>query len=334
MASADAPSHEVLEACLKDVEQPIGTRMRCIFFLKQQGGRASAAVLEDGENSARPGCYARASATYRVIAVLGDRRGSTLLRHELAYVIGQMQFSESLPALEAVLRDTTDDPIVRHEAAEAIAAIGKVESLPLLREFCSDKAPEVSETCQIGVRSLEWQTGSGSGAVQERDDANPFESVDPAPPVEAGEHSSSALSVDALRDILVDESLPLFERYRAMFSLRNRSVDDSSAVLALCAGLEASSALFRHEIAYVLGQVASEESIEALAKSMMDEEEHPMVRHEAAEALGAVATPAAQDLLQRFQSSKCDILRESCEVALDAAEYFASFGRDDAVAAE
>lgn len=49
------------------------------------------------------------------LTALKDKRGSPLFRHELAYVLGQMQDVRSKPTLMEVLRDTTDEPIVRHE---------------------------------------------------------------------------------------------------------------------------------------------------------------------------------------------------------------------------
>lgn len=55
-------------------------------------------------------------------------------------------------------------------------------------------------------------------------DKNPYCSVDPAPP-------AVRKSVPDLRCTLLDESLPLFERYRAMFALRN--LGNEEAVLAL-----------------------------------------------------------------------------------------------------
>lgn len=55
-------------------------------------------------------------------------------------------------------------------------------------------------------------------------DKNPYFSVDPAPP-------AVRKNVSELRSILLDESLPLFERYRAMFALRNLGSEE--AVLAL-----------------------------------------------------------------------------------------------------
>lgn len=66
----------------------------------------------------------------------------------------------------------------------------------------------------------------------------------------------------ALKSKLLDTSLSLFERYRAMFTLRNIGTED--AVLALADGLKDSSALFRHEIAYVFGQLQHPASIPAL----------------------------------------------------------------------
>lgn len=44
-----------------------------------------------------------------------------------------------------------------------------------------------------------------------------------------------------------------------------------------------------------------------------------MVRHEAAEALGAIATPECQELLRKFAKDEEQVVRESCEVAIDMA---------------
>lgn len=88
-----------------------------------------------------------------------------------------------------------------------------------------------------------------------------------------------------LTAILVDKSKPLWERYRAMFTLRNLSSDE--AIRGLGKGLYCEeSALFRHEIAYVLGQIQSPLSVPELSDRLKKKDESPMVRHECAEALG------------------------------------------------
>ena len=82
---------------------------------------------------------------------------------------------------------------------------------------------QVAETCQLAVRRLEWLQNGG----RQSDDAdkNPYCSVDPAPP-------AASKSVSELRVTLVDESLPLFERYQAMFALRNRGNEEAALALA------------------------------------------------------------------------------------------------------
>jgi deoxyhypusine monooxygenase len=60
-----------------------------------------------------------------------------------------------------------------------------------------------------------------------------------------------AADVPALRESMLDTSRSLFERYRALFSLRNLNTREST--LALVDGLRDESALFRHEIGVFAG---------------------------------------------------------------------------------
>ena len=58
--------------------------------------------------------------------------------------------------------------------------------------------------------------------------------------------------------------------------------------------------MFRHEIAYVLGQIQSAIAIPELAEALRNAHESGMVRHECAEALGAIATPECRELLEEY----------------------------------
>lgn len=81
--------------------------------------------------------------------------------------------------------------------------------------------------------------------------ASQFATIDPAPasssshsPLAAANHTTkSVLPVTELQKTLMDPALSLFERYRAMFALRNDG--GKEAVLALASGFEDESALFR-----------------------------------------------------------------------------------------
>ncbi|XP_023699408.1 deoxyhypusine hydroxylase [Paramormyrops kingsleyae] len=236
---------------------------------------------------------------------------SALLKHELAYCLGQMQDERAIPTLEAVLRDTSQEPMVRHEAGEALGAIGNPKVLDLLKKYADDPVIEVAETCQLAIRRLEWLT-NGRDPEEDGTDRNPYSSVDPAPPAQRR-------SVPELRVQLLDETLPLFDRYRAMFALRN--LGSAEAVLALGEGLRCGSALFRHEVAYVLGQMQHEAGIPQLQAALERPGENAMVRHECAEALGAIGRESCLQTLQRYREDGERVVKESCEVALDMYEY-------------
>ena len=142
-----------------------------------------------------------------------------------------------------------------------------------------------------------------------------FDSVDPAPP-------SSERSVADLRTVLCNEDEKMFQRMRALFALRNIGGKDS--VDALAAAYESKSALLKHEIAYVMGQMQDPHAVPHLIERLEDGEEDVMVRHEAAEALGAIGDRTALDVLERFVDDDEVVIAESCEVALDLLEWVAS----------
>lgn len=270
---------------LVDPKQPLQARFRALFTLRGLGGLGAIAWISRAFED-----------------------DSALLKHELAYCLGQMQDSRAIPVLVDVLRDARQEPMVRHEAGEALGAIGNPEVLDLLKQYSSDPVVEVAETCQLAVRRLEWlQQHPGQPAV-----AGPYLSVDPAPPAEA-------CDVGQLREALLDETLPLFDRYRAMFALRNAGGEE--AALALAEGLRCGSALFRHEVGYVLGQLQHPAAVPQLVAALARMAESPMVRHECAEALGAIAQPACLAALRAHAADPERVVRESCEVALDLYEH-------------
>jgi deoxyhypusine monooxygenase len=51
-------------------------------------------------------------------ACVGLKDPSPLLKHEVAYTIGQMKNEKAVPVLEQVLGDLKEDPMVRHEVMD------------------------------------------------------------------------------------------------------------------------------------------------------------------------------------------------------------------------
>ncbi|KAK8982322.1 hypothetical protein V6N11_037494 [Hibiscus sabdariffa] len=276
---------------LLDPSQPISERFRALFSLRNLKGPGPRNAL-----------------------IQATRDSSNLLAHEAAFALGQMQDTEAIPALEAVLNDLSLHPIVRHEAAEALGAIGLESNISLLKNsLVLDPAPEVQETCELALQRIEELKSSSSDDKSSTAEKSPFLSVDPA--AAAPSHSS----VDELREVLLDEARGMYERYSALFALRNHGGEE--AISAIIDSLGAKSALLKHEVAYVLGQLQNKAASAALSNILRNASEHPMVRHEAAEALGSIADDQSVALLEEFVRDPEPIVSQSCEVALSMLEF-------------
>ena len=211
--------------------------------------------------------------------------GSVLLRHEVAYTMGQMQRIDAVPFLEGLLTDEAEDPITRHEAAEALGAIEAPESLDILARHAADAASEVSETCGLALAQLNYQIAKGVCGCERR--------------------PQEALRREGL---VVDET----EEEAAVCSRRPASPPPppTTPIYTYVSPAPAAKAAPLSELRQRLldrGQ---------LCDAVKREEEHGMVRHEAAEALGAIGSQQAIDTLRQYSDHKVEILRESCWVAL------------------
>lgn len=128
-----------------------------------------------------------------------------------------------------------------------------------------DPAQEVRETCELALERIEQMKDAGDGSTAEK---SPFMSVDPAAP------TTSCSSVHQLRfvwllelfgpffsyyicyafdlcqfilrEVLLDEEKGMYERYAALFALRNNG--GKEAVEAIVDSLGSNSALLKHEV--------------------------------------------------------------------------------------
>jgi deoxyhypusine monooxygenase len=316
-ASQDATIIALRETLTSESE-PLARRFRALFSLKHLA------------------CQASIPAIHAIAAAFTSP--SALLKHELAYCLGQTRNLEAAPFLRAVLDNVEEDAMCRHEAAEALGALGDSGSLDILKRLrdTKEEAEVVRETCEIAVARIEWENSDAGKAEKLKKRYSPyfaskgnhadvrlsdFTSIDPAPT------SEQSATVEALETALLDTKLPLFRRYRAMFGLRDLASPPDlptavPAIKALAKGLSDSSALFRHEIAFVFGQLSHPASIPALTAALSDLSEQSMVRHEAAEALGSLGgEEGVEETLRRFINDKEQVVRESVIVALDMAEF-------------
>ena len=151
--------------------------------------------------------------------------------------------------------------------------------------------------------------------MSDKPEVSEFDSVDPAPATEGGK-------ISEWRSVICDEDERMFLRMRALFALRNEGGPE--ALDALAAAFASESALLKHEIAYVMGQMQDSYAVPCLIERLSDHHEDLMVRHEAAEALGAIGDRTAIETLSKFVNDTEPVISESCEVAIDLLEWVQS----------
>ena len=129
--ASNEKSIEKLNSILTNENEKMFQRMRAVFALRNEGSDKAIESLSNGFNSK-----------------------SSLLKHEIAYVMGQMQNDAALPYLIERLEDEEENVMVRHEAAEAIGAIGNINSKSILEKFLKHELPEISESCEVALDLL------------------------------------------------------------------------------------------------------------------------------------------------------------------------------------
>jgi len=96
-ATVDVDKVAAVGDILSDQHRSLAERFRALFTLRNIGGH---------------------TAIDCITACFGDP--SALLKHELAYCLGQMLDTYAIPALTGVLKDVNQEPMVRHEAGLAL----------------------------------------------------------------------------------------------------------------------------------------------------------------------------------------------------------------------
>jgi deoxyhypusine monooxygenase len=134
---------ESLRDCLCAESTLLTSRFRALFSLKHL------AQTTDGPEAA--------AAIDAIAAAFSSP--SALLKHELAYCLGQTGKDAAIKPLRDVLSDVKEDAMCRHEAAEALGALGNAASLELLKEIRDRDGEEVvvKETCEIAIDRIVWQ---------------------------------------------------------------------------------------------------------------------------------------------------------------------------------
>ncbi|KAK2195730.1 bifunctional PBS lyase HEAT-like repeat/Armadillo-like helical/Armadillo-type fold [Babesia duncani] len=122
--------------------------------------------------------------------------------------------------------------------------------------------------------------------------------------------------------------MELHLRYKALFNIRNLGTDDAAKYIGDALIKDTCSEVFRHECAFVLGQMQSQAAVDSLLICLLNTKEEGIVRHEAALALGSCACAnidedqikLIKDTLYEYTYDPLKVVADSCIVALDNIE--------------
>ncbi|CDR94439.1 PBS lyase HEAT-like repeat domain containing protein, putative [Babesia bigemina] len=299
------PDAELLSKILLSPDVKLSLQLRALYFCRDLKSSECATLLKKAL----------------------DVHYDAFLRHEIAYVIGQAGCEEASDVLVKLLEDENEDPM----AAEAIAAIGGKRFIDVIKKYEDDPCVVVHDTCRLALHSLL----NGSSEEDDGKEAIPicscvsapistsaYRAVDPVPctSTEMNERTMKELEV-----VLLDEALPLYQRYEALFNIRNIGGDAAAAVIGGALVGDKISEVFRHECAFVLGQMQSMAASDALLECLKNADEEPIARHEAALALGSCASVCSGgrnrqlilDALNEYTADPVKVVADSCVVALD-----------------
>jgi deoxyhypusine monooxygenase len=138
------PSVLPLREAVTSEDVPLAKRFRALFSLKHLA-------------SQQPPTRQTLEAIHAIAAAFSSP--SALLKHELAYCLGQTKNLDAVPFLRHVLENREEDEMCRHEAAEALGALGDMSSVDLMRQLQYDENEPtvVRETCDIAVARILWE---------------------------------------------------------------------------------------------------------------------------------------------------------------------------------
>lgn len=156
---------------------------------------------------------------------------SDLLKHEICYCLGQMNTTEENTRIieeffEKVIAEDHSS-IVIHEAVEGYANLNPENIHKLLEKFKGIDDDLIGETCDLALELNKWNEETKCGETEGLDLKKLKHATnDPAPPYNQ-EKDEKYKDVEWLKNLLLDPKEPIFERYRAMFTLREVGTDEA-----------------------------------------------------------------------------------------------------------
>ena len=209
---------------------------------------------------------------------------SPIVRHEAAYIFGELKDEECASALLNTINKDTNRFVV-HEALLALSNRGDLQYEAEIQKLTKHSDTDVADTAIISLQRLHLK------------------------------QTDFKLSLINGKKIILDDKSKMEERIQASFVLMNDGSSESVDILIEALNQE-TNAIVKHEIIFSLGETASKKAAEALNYAIKFDS-NDFVIHESLLALSTLGFKEYCETLQQYTNHPSSEVAESAEIALE-----------------
>ncbi|MCH8519416.1 MAG: hypothetical protein LAT82_01540 [Nanoarchaeota archaeon] len=218
-----------------------------------------------------------------------------LIRHETIFAIGEIGPDKDIRDFLKETLNVDNSIVVQHEALVVLGLLGVEEDKEFLEQFLEDERIEISQSAKVGIQRIEQTFDFYNEVLKSEESEREFR--------------------EKLQDTLnVCEN----DRIQIMFQLMKH--DTSKNAQAIYQRFTQDPCpIVRHEAAFCLGEMKSDEAYSCLSKGVF-EQEYPIAIHEALFALGTTGREEALEVLNQFINDENYIISQSAVIGKEKIE--------------
>lgn len=218
-----------------------------------------------------------------------------LIRHETIFAIGEIGPDKDIRDFLKETLNVDSSIVVQHEALVVLGLLGVEEDRAFLEQFLEDERIEISQSAKVGIQRIGQKFDFYSEVLKDEESEREFR--------------------NKLEDIqIVCEN----DRIQIMFQLMKHDTSENAQAIYK-RFTQDPCPIVRHEAAFCLGEMSSDEAFSYLSKGVF-EQEFPIAIHEALFALGTTGREEALEVLNQFIDNENYIISQSAVIGKEKIE--------------
>ncbi|MFP4402228.1 MAG: HEAT repeat domain-containing protein [Candidatus Nanoarchaeia archaeon] len=218
-----------------------------------------------------------------------------LIRHETIFAIGEIGPDLDIRNFLKQTLSVDSSIVVQHEALVVLGLLGIEEDRSFLEQFLDDEKIEISQSAKVGIQRIEQEFDFYAEVLKSEESEIKFR--------------------NQLKDT---QRVCENDRIQIMFQLMKHDTSENARAIYQ-RFTQDPCPIVRHEAAFCLGEMSSDEAYSYLSKGIF-EQEYPIAIHEALFALGTTGREEALDVLNEFVNDENYIISQSAVIGKEKIE--------------